>query len=582
MVIAEWLELFSKALGQRDASRVAALFGETSYWRDFLAFTWDLRTIEGRADIERMLSEQLPLIGDSSWALDPATDPFATEGFIIIETRAGRGRGYLRLAGDTCLTLLTTLEELKGHEQPRGDRRSMGFVGGPQGNWRDSLEAERRELGIVHQPYVLIVGGGQGGLGLAARLRQLGVPSIVVDRHERSGDQWRRRYASLSLHDPVWYDHMPYLPFPDTWPVYTPKDKLAEWLESYEQLMELNVWHATECLSAAYDPHAGAWQVSLCRNGEPIELRPTHLVLAAGNAGKAITPDFPGMENFQGIQCHSSEHPGGNGLGGKAVVVIGSNNSAHDICADLVDHDADVTMVQRSSTHIARQDTLIELGLAGLYSEQALAAGITTERADLLAASLPLRMLPLVQQPIIAEMKRRDADFYRALEDVGFLLDFGEDDTGIAGKYLRRAAGYYIDVGASAMIANGTIGLRAGVDVARIVPDGVMLSDGSHLNADVIIYATGFSSMDQWVADLISPEVAQRVGKVWGYGSATTNDPGPWEGELRNMWKPTAQPGLWFHGGNLAQSRFYSTFLALQLKARFEALPTPIYRPKSR
>jgi putative flavoprotein involved in K+ transport len=97
--------------------------------------------------------------------------------------------------------------------------------------------------------------------------------------------------------------------------------------------------------------------------------------------------------------------------------------------------------------------------------------------------------------------------------------------------------------------------------------------------ADDIICATGFGSMDQWVANIISPEVAKKVGKVWGYGSGTTGDPGPWEGEIRNMWKPTKQPGLWFHGGNLAQSRFYSKILALQLKARHAGLPVEVYSP---
>ena len=72
-------------------------------------------------------------------------------------------------------------------------------------------------------------------------------------------------------------------------------------------------------------------------------------------------------------------------------------------------------------------------------------------------------------------------------------------------------------------------------------------------------------------------EVADRVGKVWGLGSDTTKDPGPWEGEQRNMWKPTQQENLWFHGGNLHQSRHYSSYLALQLKARLAGVETPVY-----
>jgi putative flavoprotein involved in K+ transport len=157
------------------------------------------------------------------------------------------------------------------------------------------------------------------------------------------------------------------------------------------------------------------------------------------------------------------------------------------------------------------------------------------------------------------------------------MLDFGEDDSGLFMKYLRRASGYYIDVGASELIADGRVSLKSGVSVELIQERSVLLSDGSELPADLIVYATGYKSMNTILAQLISQDVANKVGKVWGYGSGTARDPGPWEGELRNMWKPTAQKGLWFHGGNLYQARHYSSYLALQLKARMEGIETPVY-----
>jgi putative flavoprotein involved in K+ transport len=126
-------------------------------------------------------------------------------------------------------------------------------------------------------------------------------------------------------------------------------------------------------------------------------------------------------------------------------------------------------------------------------------------------------------------------------------------------------------------VANGSIKLKSRVSVERINERSVSLSDGSELPADLIVYATGYGSMNGWAAQLINQDVADKVGKCWGLGSNTTKDPGPWEGELRNMWKPTKQPALWFHGGNLHQSRHYSQFLSLQLKARKEGLPTPVY-----
>ena len=245
---------------------------------------------------------------------------------------------------------------------------------------------------------------------------------------------------------------------------------------------------------------------------------------------------------------------------GKKCVVLGSNNSAHDICADLWEHDADVTMIQRSSTLVARSDTLMELAAAPLYSEAAVKAGITTDKADLMFASVPYKIMHTFQIPIYEQMAERDAEFYERLTKAGFLLDFGEDGSGLFMKYLRRGSGYYIDVGASELIAEGKIKLKSGVSIERINEYSVVLSDGTELPADLIVYATGYGSMNGWAAKLISQEVADKVGKCWGLGSGTTKDPGPWEGELRNMWKPTQQPALWFHGGNLHQSRHYSQF----------------------
>jgi len=341
--------------------------------------------------------------------------------------------------------------------------------------------------------------------------------------------------------------------------------------------MELNYWSSTSCDNASYDKATGTWTVNVTREGKKVELKPTQLILATGMSAVPNIPDFEGKDNFKGDIHHSSQHPGGEAYKGKKCVVIGANNSSHDICADLWENGADVTMVQRSSTHIAKSDTLMELALGGLYSEDAVANGVTTEMADLIFASLPYRVLPSLQVPVYAEMKERDKDLYDRLEKAGFMLDFGEDDSGLFCKYLRRGSGYYIDVGASELVANGDIKLKSGVEVKCITDNGIEFSDGSSLDADLIVMATGYGSMNGWAAQLISQEVADKVGKVWGMGSDTKKDPGPWEGELRNMWKPTQQEGLWFHGGNLHQSRHYSQFLSLQLKARMEGIETPVY-----
>ncbi|MEO5614143.1 MAG: NAD(P)/FAD-dependent oxidoreductase, partial [Cypionkella sp.] len=444
-------------------------------------------------------------------------------------------------------------------------------------NWLQLKQEEEARLGVSEQPYCLIVGGGQGGIALGARLKRLGVPTIIVEKNERAGDSWRKRYKSLCLHDPVWYDHLPYIPFPDNWPVFAPKDKVGDWLEMYTKVMELNYWSSTTATSASYDEANDEWTVTVLRDGQEVILHPKQLVLATGMSGKANVPVFKGQDIFKGEQQHSSQHPGPDAYRGKKVVVIGANNSAHDICAALWENGADVTMVQRSSTHIVKSDSLMEVCLSGLYSEQAVANGITHDKADMIFASVPYGIMAGFHVPQYDEIKKRDAGFYAALEKAGFQLDFGDDESGLFMKYLRRGSGYYIDVGACDLIIDGSIKLQSGKGISHLSETAVVLDDGTELPADLVVYATGYGSMNGWAADLISQEVADKVGKCWGLGSNTTKDPGPWEGEQRNMWKPTMQPGLWFHGGNLHQSRHYSRYLALQLKARHAGLNTSVW-----
>ncbi|NDV86374.1 NAD(P)-binding domain-containing protein [Aurantimonas aggregata] len=580
--VTAWLQAFEAALSAGDADAAAEMFAPVSFWRDLVTFTWNIRTMEGPDEVRDMLKAVLADVQPGHFAIagEPSEADGVTEAWISFETAVARGNGLLRLKEGKAWTLLTAMTELKGFEEPLADRRPMGAEHGSEAgrkSWLEKRQQEAAELGYQTQPYVLIVGGGQGGIALGARLRQLGVPTIIVERNDRPGDSWRKRYKSLCLHDPVWYDHLPYLEFPKNWPVFAPKDKIGDWLEMYTKIMELNYWSRTTCRSASFDEASGEWTVVVDRDGEEVTLRPKQLVLATGMSGKPNMPTIKGMERFQGEHHHSSQHPGPDAWKGKKAVVIGSNNSAHDICAALYEAGADVTMVQRSTTHIVKSDSLMEHGLGALYSERAVASGIDTTKADMIFASLPYRILHEFQIPIYDKIREVDAEFYAALEKAGFMLDYGADDSGLFMKYLRRGSGYYIDVGASQLIIDGKIKLKSGVEIEEITETGVRFVDGTELPADLIVYATGYGSMNGWAADLISQEVADRVGKVWGLGSDTPKDPGPWEGEQRNMWKPTQQPNLWFHGGNLHQSRHYSLYLALQLKAREAGMATPVY-----
>jgi putative flavoprotein involved in K+ transport len=406
----DWLARFGDALARQDIEGACALFEpQQCFWRDLVAFSWNIVTCESQEAIREMLAATLAHTQPSAWTIEgsPETQAGMLTASFRFETATGRGQGLLRLREGRCWTLLTVLDELKGFEEKSRHRRVKGAEHGADTarvTWLEKRQREEAALGYEEQPYTVIIGGGQGGIGLAARLRRLGVPTLVIEKNEKPGDSWRNRYKSLHLHDPVWYDHLPYLKFPDDWPVFAAKDKIGDWLEHYTRIMELNYWGGTECVGAEYDDGTQEWAVSVLRDGEPVTLRPKQLVFALGVSGYPNIPAFDGAQSFLGEQRHSSQHPGGGDWTGKKAVVIGSNNSAHDICADLWEHGADVTMVQRSSTHIARSESLMDLALGDLYSEKALAAtghhreGRPAVRVPARTASCPEAQVPVYQE----------------------------------------------------------------------------------------------------------------------------------------------------------------------------------------
>jgi len=576
-----WLAMFSDTLAKGDIAATLELFAEDCYWRDIVAFTWNVKTMEGKAAIAAMLAATLAPTRPSSWQVSSASGRSeALQAWFSFRTSAGQGQGIFSLEGGKCRTILTTLQALDGHEEAIGATRAMGVRHGADRNretWSEARAREEASFGAGADPYCLVIGGGQGGIMLGARLKQLGVPTVIVERNTRAGDSWRNRYRSLVLHDPVWYDHLPYIPFPAHWPVFTPKDKMGDWLEMYVKVMELSYWGGTECVSATFDAAEQRWTVELKRDGKPITLRPTQLVFATGAYGPPKFIPLPGATGFKGEILHSSQYSDGAKYKGKKAVVIGAASSGHDVSVDLWEAGAEVTMVQRSPTTVVRSETLMELAFDS-YSEAAVAAGIDVDTADLLGAATPFALQPEKQRALYDKIRVRDAAFYDKLRATGFLLDFGPDETGLMMKAYRTGSGYYVDVGASQLIIDGEIGIKAGVEIETLTPDGIRFADGTEIAADVIIQSTGFQSMHEVVAKLVSRDVADEIGTCWGLGSGTRNDPGPWHGELRNMYKPVAQENLWFQGGNLALSRFFSKFVALQIKARMEGLDTVVYR----
>lgn len=563
-----WLEQFGAALARRDAAAVAALFLPDGHWRDLLAFTWHIRTVNGSAAIAQALAATLAEVRPGSFQIAPnrmaprhttRAGTACIEALISFETATGRAHGVLRLVPGADGTprawvLLTALAEIKGHEEAIGDRRSGGEAysrefGGP--NWQDYRDRQRAYAD--HDPAVVVIGGGQAGLGIAACLGQLGVDTLVIDRHARIGDAWRKRYHSLTLHNEVHINHLPYMPFPPNTPVFIPKDKLANWFEAYAEAMDLNVWTGTELKTGTYDETTGTWDVALRRpDGSERIVRPRHLVFATGVSAIPVRPDIPGLDDFAGTVMHSHQYNNGQAWKGKKVLVLGTGNSGHDVAQDLHCSGAHVTMIQRGTTLIVSLEQAQTV--YNMYKE-----GPTLEDCDLLATAVPYPVLVKGYQIGAKVMRDADARLLEGLTARGFRLDNGPpDDTGFQMKYLRRGGGYYFNVGCSDLIVDGSIGLIQYDDIDRLVPEGVRMKDGRVLEAELLVTASGYKNQQETARMFLGDAVADRIGQVWGFDAG---------GELRNMWRRTPQPGLWFVGGGLPQVRIYSKYLAMQIKA---------------
>jgi cation diffusion facilitator CzcD-associated flavoprotein CzcO len=570
-VVAQWISAASTALRDRNGAAFGALFSHDGWWRDRMVTSWDLRALGGPTEIEAFLDSSDEAMAITSLRLSADQEISRVDGpagrtwiqaFFDLETSIARGRGIVRLTptddGWKAWTLMTTVTELIGHEEANGHRRPRGVdhgVNRSQANWAD----QRAEVARFEDadPQVVILGAGQGGLTLAARLGQLGVSTLILERNQRVGDSWRRRYRSLTLHDPVWANHLPYLPFPSTWPVFTPRDKMADWLETYSHTLELNVWTSTELESVERDPD-GRWSVSVQRSGVKRTLHPAHFVIATGTSSLPWSPTIPNEAEFAGEVLHSSSFTDPAEYAGRRVLVVGASNSAHDIAHDLVENGAEVTIVQRSKTYVMSSEHGLAVQLAGVYEE----GGPSTEDADLLGASWPLPILFQLQlDGATPEINRRDADMLAGLERAGFKTN--QDGVSVQELFHRRGGGYYLNVGASEAIIAGRIKVRNGVELDRFTSDGVVYTDGTAQQADVVIFATGYQNMREVARLLLGDEVAEACPPVWGVDDG---------GELSGVWRRTGVDGLWFMGGNLNLIRPNSLLLALQIKAIEEGL----------
>ncbi|KAF7342826.1 hypothetical protein MSAN_01998600 [Mycena sanguinolenta] len=557
-----WLTQFKTSLAALDVKGVTACFLNHGYLRDILVFTWSNRTLHGHAKIASYLNDTLGGAGMKDMKLDnrkhlsPAYAP--TTGTIVsgftFETAVGPGQGYFYLSPSPsgewkALSVFMMLGDIRGHEESGPE---SGIYGGHTLAWED-VERERREK-IEQDPHVLIVGAGQNGLNVAARFKAMNIPTLLIEKEARVGD-----HAML------------YKPYPQNWPIFTSRGKLAQWLEGYADSEDLVIWTKSQLLpTPRYDAAAKRWTVVVDRDGKHVTIRPKHIVMAAGTLGSPLFPAMKEPERFEGTILHSAHFQGAAPFAGKRVVVVGAGNSAADVCQDLVFHGAQsVTMIQRSSTCVMAAKN------SSAAQQRLWPEGVPTDIADFKATAIPNLLMKQILRSREPAMWEAEKETHKGLREAGFKMSMGPEGAGPFLLMFEKFGGYCkyprrrfrrvltlstvgIDVGCAELIRQGKVKVKQGVEPRSYTEDSIVFSDGSALPADVVIYATSYRSIRDDLRPLFTDAVIDQTSPLWGLDE---------EGELNGCYRSSGHPGLWFVAGNFAVSRFFSKQLALQIKA---------------
>ncbi|KAF7362786.1 Flavin-binding monooxygenase [Mycena venus] len=606
-IATSWLKSFGEYLEAGDIAGTTSCFIPTKcYLRDILVFTWNNRTLIGHERIADYLKETLKAASitqvklDTRTNLSPKFGPVThaasgvSSGFTF-ETAVGHGQGYLSLveneAGEwKALYVFVTLADIRGHEESGAE---TGVYGGHTLAWHD-VHRERREA-IERDPHVLIsahscfasltfqtkskineVGAGQNGLNVGARFRQMHIPTLIIEKNARVGDNWRQRYPMMTLHTIKTQHTMLYQPYPENWPTYTPRDKLADWLEHYAISQDLVVWTSSRALpTPTYDIASKRWTVVVDRAGEQITLHPAHIVLAAGTLGAPISPSIPDADLFKGITLHAAAYAGGKDFVGKRTLVVGAGNSSADICQDLVFHGAaEVTMLQRSSTCVVSVDTTARV-LAQLWPPN-----VPTDISDFKSQAFPFLLMREIGKATTEHIWAQETETHKGLREAGLKLNMGEDGSGQFPMIFERFGGeshfatvrnhelHYtergltvvpgLDVGVADLIRTGEVKIKQGVEISRFTENSAVFTDGSSLDVDAVVFATSYENIRDTMRGLFGDAVIDQTTRVWGVDE---------EGEINGCYRPSGHPGLWYAGGDFVTSRFYSKQLALEIKA---------------
>ncbi|KAI5366639.1 putative FAD/NAD(P)-binding domain superfamily [Septoria linicola] len=557
-------------------------------WRDSLAFTGTFRTFFGPEIVLREWNKlgkvveagSFSITGDSSrtMRLNPSTSwvQAAFSFYTHDSPQAGRCSGTIGLvpAEDSSgkawriWLLCTVLEQPDGFpdvdELVPGPTKMPGqaaFLAAAVDARTPAMTAEKAD------PIdCLVVGGGGGGLGMAGRLKALGLSYVVVDKHDEVGDVWsKHRYDSVRLHTSKQYNQLPGTPLtfgPDE-PYLLPGDRVSAGFKRYVDMFGISVLTSTVLEGAAYDDHDSLWLAQLRRqDGNAFEIKARHIVLAIGDMGvHAKVPEYRHRDIYKGDVVHAGSWQNATSWHGKRGIVIGSANSAHDIIADMAKAELEtITMVQRSETFVLPIATFSAL-VDPVYNTDT-----PIEKSDRALMSTPLTVQRLAAMAGIRAMADLQSEKFDKLEARGLKTRRYGD---LWGQLYNSQGKHFFDIGAGDLIVDGTVDVKSDALPVAYTETGLLFDDGSRLDADVIAFATGYTSnFEASVRQIFGDKVGKKVRPFWGTDA---------EGEILGAWKPTGHRGLWYTGHGFGHTRYYSRFVALQIKADVLERPFEAY-----
>ncbi|KAH8809404.1 hypothetical protein F5884DRAFT_706884 [Xylogone sp. PMI_703] len=573
------LTTLNTALATNNAEMLeSCFFSGQAYWKDILALTYHLRTFTTPFAIAASLLETKTLRGcihgfelEGKAQFVPATPVLQFIDFRLAfktSSPAATCSGRILLLpveskeqenGDGILAwkiwiLSTKLENLDLHPENEA-----------------LLQSPKRQLDVLEtiETDVFIVGGGNAAVTLAARLKALGVDSIMVDRNARVGDNWALRYDSMRFHVPTSFCELPYMRYGAE--LQTPhlltKDDLAEQVRRYVTAFNLNTVNSVEIIQTTQMPDK-RWSI---RFQTPLGICTAvakHLVQATGiGSQKPYLPPMADEKLYNGITMHSQQYRNANELkkqGASSVLVIGSANTAFDILEECHMVGLQTTMVARSATYICPLEYVLNKVSLGSYDN-----GV--EASDALFLTLPSVVDGQLARDLFRHLASQEPNRYTALAEAGFpVFDSCDASAALLHNLIERAGGHYVDTGATALIVEGKAGIKAGVEPVGYTATGLLFTDGSTAEADAVIWCTGFADKDtrDTVAEILKAKLP--VDATLGVDQ---------EGEIRGMWKRHLRvDNYWVMGGYTQQHRWHSRTLALQIKAALEGVLPPAYR----